>query len=341
MAPMDADPSRGTVSFSKEARAEPSKLPNLLILGAAKSGTSSLYRYVEQHPEIFMSRVKEPSFFLWADGDFEITGPGADQVEGQAIKDLDEYKSLFASVTTEAVLGEASTGYLHTQGTAERISRYVPDARLTAILRNPIHRAYSAFLHARRNGFEPLKNFEQALDEESSRIKQRWVGLTYYTDVGMYAQQLARYLRVFPSHQMRVYLYDDLVRNATMLCRDVFRFLDVEETFEPSVHTSYNRGAMVRSTALHTFLNSPRTRSIAGRLLPDRFTRPLYNRLRARNQQPVEDIPLNVRRRLVQVFESDLHRLSKMLKRDLTPWLGDRKVGPPDPDGPGMEPTNA
>jgi hypothetical protein len=305
-----------------------SKLPNMLILGAAKSGTSSLYRYLAQHPDVFMPRFKEPHFFVWEGREYDIEGPGVERVGKEMIKDLDSYQKLFAQATHERIRGEASTGYLHTPGVAERIHRHIPRASLIAILRNPIDRAYSAFLHAQRGGLEPIADFEQALRAEPSRVTNRWIGLTLYTTVGMYAAQLRRYLAVFPSEQIRVYLFDDFTREPVRLAQDAFHYLGVNDTFEPDVSTRANRGSAVRSVRLRSFARAVRGSSI-GRRLP---SGPARTVLRTINERSVRPLSPMLRRDLVSVFENDVADLSRLIDRDVTPWL-ESGVIPPVPPG--------
>jgi hypothetical protein len=130
-----------------------------------------------------------------------------------------------------------------------------------AILRNPIDRAYSAFLHARRSGLEPISNFEEALDDEPHRVRTGWIGLTTYATVGMYAEQLERYLAIFPCQQIRVYLFEDLVRDPVGLAQDAFRYLGVDDSYEPET-SIVNRGSAVRSVQLASVFNRLRASSV-------------------------------------------------------------------------------
>lgn len=295
-------------------------LPNLLILGAAKSGTSSLYSYLAQHPDVLMSRFKEPTFFVWEGREYDMRGRGPERA---VINDLDSYLALFSEARNERVRGEASSGYLHTPGAAERIREHVPEARLMAILRNPVDRAYSAFLHARASGFEPLADFEQALDEEPHRIDTRWIGLTLYATVGMYAEQLERYLAVFPCEQIRVYLFDDLVRDPIRIAQDAFRWVGVSDSFEPDVSKRTNRGVAVRSVRLYNLLKSLRKTSLGRRLVLGTSARAFAQMI---SQRPKGQLSPNLRHRLASVFEDDIMRLSRLLDRDVSPWLEGREV---------------
>ena len=135
-------------------------MPNFLIIGAMKSGTTALYYYLEQHPEIYMSPVKEPNFF---------SSQERENAAG-AVARIGNYRDLFRGVSGETAIGEASHSYLYEPGAAAEIRRYAPEAKLIAILRNPIDRAYSHFLHMVRSGTEPLDDFAQALQEEAAGI---------------------------------------------------------------------------------------------------------------------------------------------------------------------------
>src|SRR3712207_6354190 len=137
-------------------------MPNFLIIGAMKSGTTALYYYLEQHPEIYMSPVKEPNFFSSQE----------QENAADAVTDIGTYQHLFRGVSGEKAIGEASHSYLYEPGAAAEIRRYLPEAKLIAILRNPIDRAYSHFLHMVRSGTEPLDDFAQALQEEVVGIRK-------------------------------------------------------------------------------------------------------------------------------------------------------------------------
>src|SRR5918994_33933 len=188
-------------------------MPNFFIVGAQKAGTTSLYHYLNQHPDVFMSPRKEPFFFdreLNAHGEVvkqEFGGPGDQQAPKYV--NIREYEALFAGAKGEKAIGEASPLYIYAPGTAERIKRYVPEAKLIALLRNPADRAYSAFLHAVRIGREPLSDFAQALREEDDRIWYNWHYQFHYRNRGLYYAQLKRYFEVFGREKVGIWLYED------------------------------------------------------------------------------------------------------------------------------------
>src|SRR5918997_438225 len=161
-------------------------MPNFLIIGAMKSGTTALYYYLEQHPEIYMSPVKEPNFFSSQE----------QENAADAVTHIGTYQHLFRGVSGQKAIGEAPHSYLYEPGAAAEIRRYSPDAKLIAILRNPIDRAHSHFLHMVRSGTEPLDDFARALQEDvvgihKERIFQDYIGR------GLYYDQLKRYFNAF------------------------------------------------------------------------------------------------------------------------------------------------
>ena len=199
-------------------------MPNFLIIGAMKSGTTALYYYLEQHPDIYMSPVKEPNFFSSQE----------QENAADAVTHIGTYQHLFRGGSGKKAIGEASHSYLYEPGAAAEIRRYIPEARLIAILRNPIDRAYSHFLHMVQTGTEPLDDFEQALREEEVGIHKERT-FQDYIGRGLYYDQLERYFGTFPREQVRVYLYEDLSDAPISTVQDAFRFLKVDDSFVPDV----------------------------------------------------------------------------------------------------------
>ena len=170
-------------------------MPNFLIIGAMKSGTTALYYYLEQHPEIYMSPVKEPNFFSSQE----------QENAADAVTHIGSYQHLFRGVSGEKAIGEASHSYLYDPRAAAEIRSYIPGAKLIATLRNPIDRAYSHFLYMVRSGTEPLDDFAQALREEEVGIHKERT-FQDYIGRGLYYDQLERCFGTFPREQVRAYL---------------------------------------------------------------------------------------------------------------------------------------
>lgn len=306
------------------------RMPNFFIIGAQKAGTTSLYHYLTQHPQVYMSPVKEPCFFNYemrSDGSIVNGAFGNPGQRPPRFSSIEEYLAMFRGATSETALGEASPPYIYAPGTAERIGRHVPGARVIAILRNPADRAYSAFLHAVRIGKEPLTDFAQALGEEENRVRDNWHYTFHYRSRGFYHAQLERYYDVFGREKVGVWLYEDLRKDPSGVMQSIFRFLRVDDEFIPDTSSKHNisgvpRGGMARamikamdataSTFLETFTSSSRAYPLLSRmrqLVQDRMV-----------SKPPPMSP-EIRIELVEGYREDILKLQDLIGRDLSVWL--------------------
>jgi hypothetical protein len=305
------------------AAARTMKLPNFLIIGTGKAGTTSLYHLLQQHPEIFMSPVKEPNFFAFEGEPPCFRGPGDDRtVNRESLVRWADYCALFAGVRGERALGEASTRYLEMPQTAARIRARLPAVRLVAILRNPVERAFASYLHHRRDGREPCVDFAEALRLEERRTREHW-GFGQYLSGGFYHRQLQPYWDLFPASQLRIYLYEDFVSDARALLRDLYRFLDVDDRFEVDLAVPHNVSGVPRSALLDEVLTgSSLTAAIKSRL-PSGLRERIAAAVRARRNANLErpPIPPSTRTWLIEAYRDDVLRLQDRLDRDLSAWL--------------------
>jgi hypothetical protein len=299
-------------------------LPTFLVIGAAKSGTTALHHYLRQHPDVFLPASQEPSFFSFEGTRPDFRGPGgiAASVNTGAVTDLDAYRDLFRPAGGRAARGEVSPVYLYWPGTAERILAHVPDVKLCVILRNPVDRAFSAYMHAVREGKEPLE-FPSALVAEPERIAQRWGFLWRYADLGHYTEQLRRFYDVFPASQIHVGLYDDLQRDPVGVCASVQRFIGVDDGFRPDVRVRHNVSGAPRSRAVQQLLSrkgplrplATGAAALVGRQRLRRWQVTLHNA----NLRTVE-FPEDVRAELVDRFSAEIDELAGMIGKDLSHW---------------------
>lgn len=299
-----------------------SLLPTLLVIGAAKAGTTSLHRCLGQHPEIHMSPVKEPNFFALSGRPADFRGPrDPERINRWSVSRLADYQALFEPGSGRLARGESSVAYLYAANAPAAIHDLVPDVKLVAVLRDPAERAWSTYLYMVLNGLEPAGTFEEALRLEPSRIEAGWQHIWHYRRMGFYHEQLARYFARFPKEQIRVYLYDDFCEDPRGLLADLFRFLGVDDRFEPRLGSRENASAMPRHRALHEFLNG---RSAAKRWLQQAIPAPWRARVsRVMHRWNLVRPPLDpdVRARLVREYRSDILRLENLIGRDLAAWL--------------------
>jgi len=304
------------------------RLPNFLVLGAMKAGTTALYYYLRQHPQIYLNAGrKEAQFFCNEGRPPRFTGPGDDDVNRYVISSIDEYRQMFAGAGAEPAVGEVGTVYLYVPGSEERIRHHVPDARLFAILRDPVERAYSSFLHLARERLEPCRDFAEAVRREPERRRQGWSPHWHYLEAGFYADQVRRYLKAFDRHQLRFYLYDDYAANPVATLQDMFRFLRVDDAFVPDVRLRHNVAGVPRSHRLHHFLDRPHlVKRLLRPLLSSERRLAVRERLRALNLRRPPRLRREMRRHLIGVYQDDVHALEELLERDLSPWLDPERI---------------
>lgn len=300
-------------------------MPNFLIIGAAKAGTTAVYAYLSQHPQVFMSEWKEPSFFALEGNPTPFAGPRDAIGERQRTRNLARYQELFRDARHQLAVGEASTLYLFTEQAAPRIRHYLPDVKLMAILRNPIERAFSAYRYLRRDEREPLTTFEEALEAEESRLRANWEPIWAYRAGGRYYAQVKRYFDLFRQDQIAIYLYEDFERRPAEILREMFAFLGVDPTFEPDMSIRYNVSGDVRSRFVHSLFAAPSaTKDVLRPLLPRTMRQRLRGLIMARNTRlnPSAMAP-ETRQALAAFYREDMARLSELLGRDLSVWEAD------------------
>jgi len=297
------------------------RMPNFLIIGAARSGTSSLYEYMNQHPDIFFSANKEPLFFAFDGDTVDFKGPGDDrQVNIKTVTDLGAYRKLFSNVTTEQAIGEASADYLYAEKAPACIRRYIPEVKLIAVLRNPVERAYSSFLYTIRDDREPLRDFAQALAQEDARIAAHWEYIWHYRRMGFYFQHLSRYYSLFDRRQIKIYLNEELRQDTSSVLRDAFSFLEVDDTFQPDVSVRYNEGGVPKRRLLNYLLTrQSRFKSLLKPLMPA-FVMQKFIQLKHSNLDKPE-LADEIRLELAGGYKEDILKLQDLIQKDLSSWV--------------------
>ncbi|HEU5035245.1 MAG TPA: sulfotransferase [Mycobacteriales bacterium] len=216
-------------------------LPNFLVLGAARCGTTSLHYYLAEHPDVVMSAIKEPNYFL-----FRQTGEGprpciADdrRLLAKSVPDRDRYERLFPHPA--AAVGEASPLYLYTCETPELIRAQAPAAKLIAIVREPVERTWSHFVYVNDDlGDRTVDAFADAVERELPLPYEPYRTGTHFVRLSAYAEQLQRYRDTFPAEQLLVVRYDDLVGATADTLARICRFLGIDDGFEFDTTVRYN-----------------------------------------------------------------------------------------------------
>ena len=297
-------------------------IPNFLIIGAAKAGTSAAWTYLGQHPNVFMHPMKELRFFA-LDGPPNFQGPGDGVVNRKWISSWDAYHDCFADVPADTkAVGEASPFYLCSEGAAERIQHRLPDVKLIVILRDPAQRAFSSYQSLRLAEREPLADFREALEAEAERRRQNWEFLWRYRELGLYSQHLQAYLDVFPREQIWIGIHDDLRKDPAGFLKSLFRFLEVDPEFPVDFAARLNVSGVARSKTLHRVMKNKTVKAVARGLMPQRLGRRLRSFLTTRNLQRAPQ-PDELMSELRAFYRPEIENLEKLLARDLSAWKGD------------------
>lgn len=274
-------------------------LPNFFIAGAPKSGTTSLYHYLDQHPEIYMSPIKEPHYFApeirmerfservraRAEPDARalrayLDGPMREKRFGGPVTEWPDYLKLFARANGQKAIGEASVCYLWSESAAENIRRTIPAARIIVVLRNPVEMAFSMYAQNLRSGVLTC-TFHEAIE---MGLAQRGgpIDLMHpFLDLGLYCEQIRRILKQFPRERVRIYWYEEYQAAPARMLADIFGFLGVDEGFRPDMSRRHLEAGL-------------------------------------------PDVVLGAadRARLTEFYREDIEKLADLVERDLAGWLG-------------------
>lgn len=293
--------------------------PDFLVIGAAKSGTTSLAHYLRQHPDVFVAREKESHYFLFDGVRPAFSGPGDDEFNRLIISDAERYRRCFASAPERSLRGEASVYYMYRPVSLERALEANPEMKLVAILRDPVERAFSAWAHMRRDGRESLESFSAALVAEQQRMEQGWSYGWHYYEVGRYADQLRGVLERVPHQQLHVLLYEDLVADSHTTLQRLFGFLGVHDVAIDS-SVVMNASGKPRLRRLNRFLTQQSAiKEGLKRVLPYESGSVLAQRVRNWNLTAVSMLPAE-QAALRARYDGDVSALATLLGRDLDPW---------------------
>jgi hypothetical protein len=294
--------------------------PKFLIVGAAKSGTTSLFNYLNQHPDVYIPQVKECRFFSQLSNNFN--GLGAEFYANSGITDEKEYFHLFEECK-DKVCGDISNDYLYYyEKSIINIKKYLDDdVKIVIILRNPVDRAYSNYIHHIRDGWEGV-NFEGALKDEKRRIKDNWGWSYHYVKTGMYFRQVEAYLDNFKN--VKIYLFDDL-NNKEVLLKNLYEFLDINPMLEFNNDEKFNVSGFPKNNYLHNFINKDNLfksfiKPIVKVFLPKKTIQILISKVKNNNLEK-KDMEMPIREELKEIFKDDINKLSALIGRDLSHWL--------------------
>jgi hypothetical protein len=294
--------------------------PGFFIVGAPKSGTTAMFDYLGQHPEIYTTGVKEVPFF------------GSD-LEYHRRPDTTAYLKFFDK-GKQQLCGDAMVWYLYSQKAAQEIHSFNPTAKIIIMLRKPVDLIYS--LHSQLlyngniyNGDENITDFEEALKAEEERKKKRMIPENcsashklLYSEIVQFTSQVQRYFDVFSRDAVKIIIYDDFKQDTIGVYHDTLKFLGVKPGFQPEIKV-VNPNKKVRSTLFHSFFMSPYVHSFVRPFFPKWMLRKnVFRFIKQLNTVYQERPPMcpSLRKRLVEQFAPEVDRLSLLLEQDLSHW---------------------
>jgi len=309
------------------------KIPNLFIVGHPRSGTSSLHSYLDQHPDIFMTVIKEPNYFAL---DFR---EASDRYHNKKLyfpfRSREQYLRLYRKWENEKIAGEASATNLCSKVSAREINRFNPQAKIIMLFREPVDFLYSYHSATQFALGEHLNNFEEALLAENRRregrdlskrvINPSWL---FYSEFIKYAEQVSRFLSYFAPEQIKIILFDDLKNDTPGIYRDILSFLEVDTDFMPSFDI-VNPNKQIRWPLVKKYtLDSPYFRKTLRLFFSDETYAGLKNFYKSKivKYKPRPDLDDDVRRKWMENARSEIENLSCMLNIDLISLWGYDKI---------------
>ena len=283
------------------------KKPNFLIVGAAKSGTTSLYHYLKQHPDIFMPTLKEPQYFV------------KDKVRNRIHKgvyDKNEYYSLFKE-SQEKLIGEASVFYLfyYKEAIQNIIQELGNEVKIIIVLRNPIERSYSAYQHVSRNNVMESLSFEMALEKEAKRLEKNpnLTPMVCYQAMGLYSDAVKAYREAFKN--VLVVLYDDLQSNPKNFLNEIGEFLEVQGLDDVQIKKHNVGGWSWKHPFLkRLFLSKSPIKTVLKNVPGLKYIVSRFKSSSSENLPPMHD---ETREMLRAYYAEDIKLLSKYINKEL------------------------
>ena len=303
------------------------KLPDFLIIGAGKSGTTSINNYIKQHPEIFIPEKKEPNFFAYETIERNSILEDKDLCKhyDNSITNIEDYINLFKDAKEGLIKGETSNIYMYNKDAPLRIKYYIPTAKFIAIFRNPVDRLISRYLHLCRENLNKGINFDDIFNKNSI-----WWNRPDLIQEGFYHKNLSNFMRYFDRHQFLLLLYDDLIDDQAGVLKKIFEFLDVNPKYKPNTTIAYNKSGLIRNKFIHPFIDG---KSIIHRTLKKIFPstykkakksiwiQQLFYSLKSKNlYKPQIDADLRMKI-LNSIYKDDILAFQDIIKRDLTHWM--------------------
>jgi hypothetical protein len=285
--------------------------PNFFIVGAAKAGTTSLYYYLKGHPEVYMCPVKEPNFFS-----FEEVRDQNLYYKVDCVDNLRDYEKLFIEAAGKKAVGESSVSYIFYPQTPLKIKKLIPDAKIIIMLRDPSQRGFSHYLMDKRLGYVDL-SFEDIIYK---RAKHPLLDLYYqqYVELGLYYEQVKRYLDIWDTNRVKFILTSDLNANPNYVLREICQFLEIDQSFSFDTSEQHNVYELPKAGLVTTLYASSKIRTFLGNTTSEFIKKTIKKQFFSKGQKP--RMNQNDSEYLRAFYKEDIKNLEKLLKIELVEW---------------------
>jgi hypothetical protein len=285
---------------------------DFFIIGAPKSGTTSLYHYLDEHPQVEMSTQKEPDYF----SDVAIQKQGL-YYGNNRIDTVEKYYSLFNVEGMNVIFGEASVSYLFYKNVASDIKKYNVNAKIIIMLRNPIDRAFSHYLMDYRLGLVS-DSFEEIIYKTSVN-KKAHLYYQQYIQISEYAKQIARYHKEFDADKIMLIDYEDFKKDVGKIVKSVYNFLGINEEYRSETNKKHNTFTMPKNRLIRFIYSFVFIRNILTFLFPDSLVKSIRLALFKQNKKP--KLSDDTREYLKHFFKDDIMEVSQLLHKDFSKWI--------------------
>ncbi|MCA0152371.1 sulfotransferase family protein [Winogradskyella vincentii] len=295
-----------------------SNLPNFLIVGVAKCGTTSLVKYLDENPKIFISKNKEPRYLTYDIlSEQGYKGPGDFRPKKIAVKTAESYRQLFKEAEEFIAIGEASTDTIYYyEHTINRIKDEFGDPRIVIMLRDPVKRAISAYSHLIREERETL-SFEDGLLKEEERLNNGYECIWGYVKGGLYYEPVKAFKEAFS--EVKILIFEDFVKNSKESVNEVLSFLKVEHAHDFSMDR-FNKSGRPKNKLINKFLTRKSwLKSILKKILGEKLALKAKGKVQESNLQKIQ-IDRRVQNKLYLNFKKDIEQLEKYLGINLEQW---------------------
>ncbi len=305
----------------------------MFVVGVAKAGTTSLYYYLKQHPEIYLSPIKETHYFstdikveefsklykthTFLDLESYFSKRPLEELALSFVRKEEHYKALFEDRKEEKIVGECSPSYLNSETALKNIYKYNPEAKIIVSLRNPISRSFSHYLMALRLG-HTKDPFRIAFEKDRNAPNKGWGKTELFYDLSMYAEQLKRLYAIFPKEQIKVVLFEDLISRTAETMQECFSFLNLSP-IQINQTEAHNVASVPKNRAFNHFIVKTGIKKTTAKLIGKKIKRKAGDLLYQKNKQI--KITQEDKAFLRKLYAEDIKKTAKIIQKDLSGWL--------------------